>query len=98
MHMADAAPEPDAAREAVRAYERELYAFDWEPAFGEARINEGGNCVVPTTFRRGTRVVEYDVHVWSPSREGQMDPETSGAIAAATIVERLLKETARPPR
>jgi hypothetical protein len=70
---------------------QELNPIGWSAIFGEARTDEQGHYIVPTTFRRGSEKWEYEAHVWWPSREGEMEPETSGTIAAAGAEERLAK-------
>lgn len=82
---------PTPAQIAAQTYMQALDPVGWSATFGEARTDERGHHIVPTTFRRGSEKWVYEAHVWAPSRVGEMAPETSGTIAAAGAEERLAK-------
>jgi hypothetical protein len=89
---------------AAETYKAEVAVPAWRISFGALHVDEEGNTFVPTTFVRDSdqNTVRPDpgVWVWGPSREGQMDPETSGSIAAAAAhqdIETGHREGTPPP-
>ncbi len=84
--MDDEASEHEEASLAAAAYRTSFRPFrsSWSVSFGELRLNDDGYWVVPTVlWKDGAEPMGKDVGVW----RRDMDPETSGSIAAATAAE-----------
>jgi hypothetical protein len=78
---------------AAETYKTEVSVPGWSISFGALYADEEGNTFVPTTFVRDSdkTTVHPDpgVCVWGPAREDQMDPETSGTIAAVGAAQKI---------
>jgi hypothetical protein len=72
---------------AAETYKAEVSVPGWSISFEAVEVDAEGNTFVPTSFVRDsdkkTVIPDRGVCVWGPSRVDQMDPETSGSIAAA---------------
>jgi hypothetical protein len=85
----EAVTEPEEAR-AARAYRTSFHPHlsGWSVSLGELRQNDDGYWVVPTVLSKdGAEPMGKDVGVWPRD----MEPETSGSIAAATAAEHFEK-------
>ncbi len=65
---------------------------EWTVHLGQARTTPEGHRVIPVELQRGDDRRSVDAYVWSESRLGQMDPETSAAIAIASVGEKVYKQ------
>jgi hypothetical protein len=91
--MADLDEPGSRALIAAETYQAEVSVPGWSISFGALYVDGESDTFVPTTFvrDRDKKTVHPDpgVRVWGPSREGEMDPETSGTIAAAGAAQRI---------
>jgi hypothetical protein len=65
---------------------------EWTVHLGQARTTPEGHRVIPVELQRGDDRRFVDAYVWGEPRVGQMDPETSAAIAIASVGEKVYKQ------
>ena len=76
---------------AERVFRRDIGELlpEWAMQLGPAWTTVEGHRVIPVKLQRGGFELHVDAYVWSGSPLGQMDAETSVAIAISSVIEKV---------